>query len=47
MPRKTIAAVSACALALAYAAPTYAFDCAVAKKPARAGAVVEINRRHR
>ena len=43
MPRKTIAAVSVCALALAYAAPTYAFDCAVAKKPSRAGAVIEIN----
>jgi hypothetical protein len=39
MPSKLIAAAGAAALVLALAVPAYAFDCVVAKKPARAGAV--------
>jgi hypothetical protein len=39
MPSKLMAAVAAASLALALAAPAYAFDCFVAKKPPRAGAV--------
>lgn len=39
MPSKLMAAAGAVALALALAVPAYAFDCTVAKKPARAGAV--------
>jgi hypothetical protein len=39
MPSKLIAALAAAALVLALAVPAYAFDCTVAKKPPRAGAV--------
>jgi hypothetical protein len=39
MPSKLIAAVATAALALSVTAPAYAFDCFVAKKPPRAGAV--------
>ena len=41
--RKLTAGVCVFALALGSAAPALAHDCAVAKKPARAGAVVEVN----
>jgi hypothetical protein len=45
MPSKLLAAVAAAALALSLAAPAYAFDCSVAKKPPTAGAVgvVDVN----
>jgi len=45
MRSKLIAAVAAAALALSAVAPAYAFDCFVAKKPPRAGAVgvVDVN----
>jgi len=45
MPSKIVAAAGAAALALALAVPANAFDCVVAKKPPRAGAVgvVDIN----
>lgn len=39
MPSKLIAAVAATSLALSVAAPAFAFDCTVAKKPPRAGSV--------
>jgi hypothetical protein len=39
MPLKLMAAAGAAALALAIAVPAHAFDCSVAKKPPRAGAV--------
>ena len=39
MPFKLSVAAGVLAAALAFAVPAYAFDCAVAKKPALAGAV--------
>ena len=45
MSSKLIAAVAATSLALSVAAPAFAFDCTVAKKPPTAGAVgvVDVN----
>jgi hypothetical protein len=43
MLKKFAAALCAAGLVLALAVPAYAFDCAVAKKPAGAGAAVLIN----
>ena len=39
MPKKLIAGACAMSLALGATTPAFAFDCAVAKKPATAGAV--------
>ena len=43
MARRLVAVLCVAGVALAYAVPAYAFDCAVAKKPARAGAAGEVN----
>jgi len=43
MGRKLIAGACAVSLALGAAAPAYAFDCVVAKKPASAGSVGSVD----
>jgi hypothetical protein len=43
MQYRLAAVFGAVVLALAVAVPAYAFDCMVAKKPARAGAAIELD----